>query len=72
MEHLDTDSADESRRAFLKTARSLGAASALAIAAGGAAAADPPAEPAKEAAPDAKGYRETEHILKYYRTARYW
>ena len=27
---------------------------------------------AAAAAPEAKGYRETEHIQKYYRTARYW
>ncbi|MGZ8301681.1 MAG: formate dehydrogenase [Telluria sp.] len=71
MEQKQPDSADQSRRAFLKTARSMGAVSALAFAAGGAQAAETKPDPA-QAAPEAKGYRETEHILKYYRTARYW
>ena len=71
MEQKETDSADQSRRAFLKAARSMGAVSALAYAAGGAEAAETAPEPAP-AATGASGYRETEHILKYYRTARYW
>lgn len=59
---------DAARRGFLKAAP-LGAL--VAVAAGQAG-----AEPAPAAAtpdPDAKrGYHETEHIRRYYRTAAYW
>ena len=70
MEH-DIEPPDESRRAFLKGARGVGALSVLAAAAASGAAEAAPA-PAPEPAPEAKGYRVTEHIQKYYRTARYW
>lgn len=72
MDKHDSDTPDESRRAFLKAARGAGALGVLAAAAAsGAAEAAPPPESAA-AAPEAKGYRVTEHIQKYYSTARYW
>lgn len=65
---MDDKQPDPARRQLLKAAP-LGA---LAIVAGRAAAKDtPPAAP--EAQPDAqRGYRETEHIRRYYETAAYW
>lgn len=59
---------DPARRSLLLAAP-LGA---LAVVSGHAAAAETP-EPAAAPAPDApKGYRETEHIKRYYATASYW
>lgn len=59
---------DNARRSLLKAAP-LGA---LAVVAGRAAAAEPAApEPAPEPE-QAKGYRETEHVKRYYATAAYW
>lgn len=69
MDKHDTDTPDESRRAFFRSAGALGAMAAAAAA--GAAEAAPRPDPAL-AAPEAKGYRVTEHIQKYYSTARYW
>lgn len=63
------DGPDPARRAFFRGAGGLGV---LAVAAAsGAAAAAPHSEPVA-AAPQSKGYRVTEHIRKYYSTARYW
>ncbi|GAB3446929.1 formate dehydrogenase [Massilia solisilvae] len=59
---------DPQRRGFLK-ALPLGA---LAAAVGGAASAEPVAAAAPAPATQAGGYRETEHIRRYYRTAAYW
>lgn len=59
---------DPSRRSFLKALP----AGALAIAAGGAQAAEAPAVAAAPAAERNRGYHETEHIRNYYRTAAYW
>lgn len=60
---------DPRRRGFLK-ALPLGA---LAAAVGGAGAAEPVASAAPTPATQASGgYRETEHIRRYYRTAAYW
>ena len=59
---------DPARRSFLK-ALPLGA---LAVAAGQAGAAPAPAAVAASAPVASQGYRETEHILTYYRTAAYW
>lgn len=70
MEQHKTEQPDPSRRSFLRAAGGAGALGALAVAAGAAEAAPVPV-PAPEAE-GPKGYRETEHILKYYRTARYW
>ena len=59
---------DISRRGFLKAAP-LGAL--VAVAAGGAQAAPAPAAATPD--PEVKrGYHETEHIRRYYRTAAYW
>ena len=65
----DSDTPDPARRAFFKGAGALGVLAAAA--ASGAADAAPPPQPAA-AAPVSKGYRLTEHIRKYYSTARYW
>ena len=60
---------DPTRRSFLKAAP-LGA---LAVVAARAQAAEAPAAPAAQAEPARpKGYHETEHIRRYYRTAAYW
>ncbi len=56
------------RRHFLKTLAAAGGATA-AVAVSGQAAASPEQAPAPEAAED-RGYRETPHIRKYYRTAK--
>lgn len=59
---------DITRRGFLKAAP-LGALAA--VAAGGAQAAPAPAAATPD--PEVKrGYHETEHIRRYYRTAAYW
>ena len=69
----DPKAPDTGRRKFLRAARGAGALGALAaIAARDANAAEVPvAEPAAPE-PSSKGYHETEHIRKYYSTARYW
>ncbi|NML62754.1 formate dehydrogenase [Massilia sp. RP-1-19] len=72
MDKHDTDTPDESRRSFLKAARGAGALGVLAAAAASGAAEAAPQPEQTPAAPDARGYRVTEHIQKYYRTARYW
>lgn len=63
---------DPRRRGFLRAAAGAGALGTLAAlsgetAAAPAAAAAAPVEPAQP-----KGYHETDHIRKYYATARYW
>jgi hypothetical protein len=54
------------RRNFLLAA-GLGGAGAVAVVAGAHKAQEPGAQVAGSA-PDAEGYRETDHILKYYKT----
>ncbi len=62
---------DRKRRRFLAAAGGAGALGTLAaLSAESTAAAAPVAAPAPAATPS--GYRETEHIRKYYRSARYW
>ena len=68
----DPDAPDEARRSFLRAARGAGALGVLAAAAAAGAAEAAPVPAPAVAAPEAKGYRVTEHIQKYYRTARYW
>ncbi|MBZ2205733.1 formate dehydrogenase [Massilia soli] len=65
----DSHTPDPARRAFFKGAGALGVLAAAA-ASGAAEAAPQPAPGA--AAPESKGYRVTDHIRKYYSTARYW
>lgn len=65
------DKPDLARRSLLKFAP-LGA---IAVAAAAHAGTDETPPPAGAAAPEpqqASGYRETEHIRRYYRTAAYW
>lgn len=65
------DQPDPARRSLLKAAP-LGALAVAAAATGRAGAAEPvPAAP-PEAEAQPKGYHETEHIRRYYRTAAYW
>jgi hypothetical protein len=63
------DVPDPARRQLLKAAP-LGAIAVAAAVTGGQAEAAP--APAPQAEPEAKGYHETEHIRRYYRTAAYW
>jgi hypothetical protein len=65
------DRPDPARRNLLKAAP-LGAIAVAAAVAGNKAEAAP--APAPQAEPEAKpkGYHETEHIRRYYRTAAYW
>ena len=73
MKKKDLETSGRSRRAFLKTAQGAGALGALAMLAGRSISVEAaelvPAVPEPE---PASGYRETEHIRNYYRTARYW
>jgi len=63
--------ADPTRRVFLRAAGGAGALGALAAA--GQAQAQIPVTPAIAAGPAANvGYHETDHIRRYYRSARYW
>jgi hypothetical protein len=65
------DKPDPARRKLLRAAP-LGAIAVAAAVTGRGAEAAP--APAPQAEPDAraKGYHETEHIRRYYRTAAYW
>lgn len=65
---------DGSRRWFLGAAGGAGALGAFAILFGKGVASAPALPPASSAAPEAsgRGYRETEHVRQYYRSARYW
>lgn len=65
------DLPDPARRSLLRAAP-LGAIAVAAAVTGGKAEAAP--APAPQAAPEdrPKGYHETEHIRRYYRTAAYW
>lgn len=64
---------DLARRGFLHAAGGAGALGAIAVLMGkDLTVKTAPSVAAAEAAPDGGGYRETEHIRKYYRCARYW
>ena len=65
----DDKQPDPARRSLLKAAP-LGALAVAAAARARAPEAQP--EPAPTAPEQAKGYHETEHIRRYYRTAAYW
>jgi len=76
MDEHESGRPDRARRQFLMAARGAGAFGAIAVLFGKAAAAQAtpvvlPSEPAEVAAPGS-GYRETEHIRKYYRSVRNW
>lgn len=67
---MELKKVDEKRRGFLRAAAGAGVLGSLAAVGTRAQAAEAPAataEPAKKS-----GYHETEHIRKYYATARYW
>jgi len=59
----------QGRRAFLKTSAAAGVAAALLPGVAAAVAAEPAAGPAQGQV-EKKGYRESRHVLDYYRTAR--
>lgn len=61
------------RRAFIKGVAAAGGATAVAVAGGAAVANVLPEETPQaqaKASPEKKGYRETEHVRKYYRSAQ--
>lgn len=73
MKKHDSPKLDRTRRQFLMMARGVGALGAIAVLFGkGAAAQAAPPLPAANKEPRAGGYRDTAHIRKYYRSARYW
>lgn len=64
---------NQTRRKFLLVARGVGAVGAVAVLMGRSAAAEAAAVTvAPEELPAGSGYRETEHIRKYYYCASYW
>jgi hypothetical protein len=65
------DQPDPARRNLLKAAP-LGAIAVAAAVAGNKAEAAPAPIPKAEPEAQPKGYHETEHIRRYYRTAAYW
>lgn len=65
------DTPDLARRSLLKAAP-LGAIAVAAAVTGTRAEAAPAPLPQAEPEAPAKGYHETEHIRRYYRTAAYW
>ncbi len=59
------------RRSFIKGVAAAGGVTAVAVAGGAAVANVSPDEtPQAKASPEKKGYRETEHVRKYYRSAQ--
>jgi len=64
-----SDNPDNKRRNFLIGA-GLGGAAAAAAVAGSVAGVKPEAAPAAEPVADSKGYKETEHVRRYYGTTR--
>ena len=61
------------RRSFIKGAAAVGGATAVAVVGGAAVANVSPDETPQaqaKASPENKGYRETEHVRKYYRSAQ--
>ena len=70
MKKTSSHTIDPARRSFLRAAGGAGVLGALAA---GQSEAAPVAAAAPAAAPaTSSGYHETEHIRRYYRTARYW
>jgi hypothetical protein len=64
---------NHARREFLNTAKGVGAIGAVAVLMGRTSAVEAAtAPPASAEPPTGGGYRETEHIRKYYYCARYW
>jgi hypothetical protein len=62
----------KTRRQFLKSALIGGGAAAVAVASGTVVAAAPADKKAPERRkPESRGYRETEHVREYYKTAEF-
>ncbi len=73
MEKNAANPVDLARRKFLIAAKGAGALGAVAVLIGkGAAAEAASLLPGPRDDPPGGGYHETEHIRKYYRSARYW
>lgn len=68
---MELKKVDGERRGFLRAAAGAGVLGTLA-AAGATQAGTVPAPTAPAPEPKQSGYHETEHIRKYYATARYW
>jgi len=65
-----SEAGKKSRRQFLKSALMTGGVVAVGLVAGEAVAAPKAAPAGAETLPASKGYRVTEHIQEYYKTAR--
>jgi len=61
----------EGRREFLKGARLAGGAAVVAAASRGVVASEPESAPAPEPEAKPKGYRVTDHVQQYYKTAQF-
>lgn len=72
MDKQKSKAVDPARRGFLRAAGGAGALGALTVVAAQPPAAAAPAAPVVSEQAKPAGYRETEHIRQYYRTARYW
>lgn len=73
MDKSEVGKVNQARREFLNAAKGVGAIGAIAVLMGRTATAKAVAAPPTPAEPPTGGgYRETEHIRKYYYCARYW
>jgi hypothetical protein len=73
MDKIEVGKVNYARRGFLNAAKGVGALGAIAVLMGRTATAEAATEPPASAEPaTGGGYRETEHIRKYYYCARYW
>ncbi len=74
MDKHESGQVNIARRRFLNAARGAGALGAVAVLLGRSVTvqAAPPSPAATQDGQTGGGYRETEHIRKYYRSARYW
>lgn len=74
MAQHESGKVDGSRRWFLGAAGGAGALGTIAVIFGKGVASAPALPPASaiDTEPAGRGYRETEHVRKYYHSARYW
>jgi hypothetical protein len=72
MEKNERNRVNRGRREFLAAMKGAGMVGAIAVLAGKSAAIEVAALAPGAPEPPGGGYRETEHIRKYYRCARYW
>jgi hypothetical protein len=72
MDKREIGKVDYARREFLNATKGIGAIGAIAVLMGRTATVEAATVPPASAEPPSGGYRETEHIRKYYYCARYW